>query len=296
MLKIKDQSSSKAALWLAKNCYNIGSDAAADIYADAEANAATIVVNKNGVFVRALDEATVQVDGREVSAEQALIAGNQLRIGNTVFLLIDPSQAESDDTVQAGAPPRMYQLVQLDQAKQRFTLNRRFVVGRAVDCDLLISHPKMSRYHAEIIVKGERLFLRDLNSANGSIVNGEKTIKCELHVGDKLEFAGRAFRLEQQDIESLDLDKTCLRPALLSSAITATSVNEPVKPVLQNQPKHVPAAGPASEPRAISNTDAYGQQAPSENGAAVPGKKSSRLLLSFICTALVLLVIIGLWL
>jgi putative methionine-R-sulfoxide reductase with GAF domain len=47
------------------------------------------------------------------------------------------------------------------------------LVGRIADCDLQIKDPFVSRKHLKIAGKGERIFIKDLNSRNGTFVNGE---------------------------------------------------------------------------------------------------------------------------
>ena len=49
----------------------------------------------------------------------------------------------------------------------------KFVVGRGEDCDLVLDDPKVSRQHAAIVPGGPgRHVLYDLDSANGTLVNG----------------------------------------------------------------------------------------------------------------------------
>jgi 3',5'-cyclic-nucleotide phosphodiesterase len=46
-------------------------------------------------------------------------------------------------------------------------------VGRSADCGLQVKDHFVSRKHLKITKKGERLFIKDLNSRNGTFVNGE---------------------------------------------------------------------------------------------------------------------------
>ncbi len=47
------------------------------------------------------------------------------------------------------------------------------LVGRSADCDLPVKDRFVSRKHLWISRKGEKLFIKDLNSRNGTFVNGE---------------------------------------------------------------------------------------------------------------------------
>ena len=46
-----------------------------------------------------------------------------------------------------------------------------FVIGRRPGCDLQVFSQCVSGRHAEILLVGEQLFIRDLNSTNGTYLN-----------------------------------------------------------------------------------------------------------------------------
>lgn len=48
----------------------------------------------------------------------------------------------------------------------------RFIVGRSNTSDIIINDPSVSRSHAELIIEGSFVTIRDLGSANGTFVNG----------------------------------------------------------------------------------------------------------------------------
>jgi hypothetical protein len=60
----------------------------------------------------------------------------------------------------------------------------RLCLGRAVECDVVLSAAEVSRNHTLLIRDGERYEVRDLESINGTWVNGEKVSRRELAVGD----------------------------------------------------------------------------------------------------------------
>lgn len=60
-------------------------------------------------------------------------------------------------------------------------------VGRGDDCDLVLPHKEVSRYHALIKVRGRKLIqYEDEGSSNGSFLNGRRISSSSLKVGDKL--------------------------------------------------------------------------------------------------------------
>jgi hypothetical protein len=46
------------------------------------------------------------------------------------------------------------------------------VLGRALDCGIVIDSPVVSRRHAAMVIRGDEVVLRDLGSRNGLVING----------------------------------------------------------------------------------------------------------------------------
>ena len=63
---------------------------------------------------------------------------------------------------------------------------RRFVLGRSKDCDIQLADPNVSRRHAELRQEGSAYWLIDLDSTNGSQVNGRRTARAKLESGDTI--------------------------------------------------------------------------------------------------------------
>lgn len=61
-------------------------------------------------------------------------------------------------------------------------------IGRDEENDITLTHPTVSRFHAKIIRDGENYFIEDLNSANGTFVNGIRIQKELLNDNDILQF------------------------------------------------------------------------------------------------------------
>jgi adenylate cyclase len=70
------------------------------------------------------------------------------------------------------------------------------VVGRAENCDVRISDPSLSRWHASFTVTPEACLLTDIGSRNGTLVNNIKIAKTELHHGDTVQWGDVVARLE----------------------------------------------------------------------------------------------------
>ena len=61
------------------------------------------------------------------------------------------------------------------------------IIGRKIECEILLPEPCISRHHASLIRRDATLFVRDLGSINGTFLNG-KRIVCEerIHPKDQL--------------------------------------------------------------------------------------------------------------
>jgi serine phosphatase RsbU (regulator of sigma subunit) len=70
------------------------------------------------------------------------------------------------------------------------------VVGRALDSDLSLSDPFLSRRHSRFFRTGAELFVEDLGSRNGTIVNGQ-TIQepTRIGAGDVIKISGSEIRI-----------------------------------------------------------------------------------------------------
>lgn len=69
------------------------------------------------------------------------------------------------------------------------------VIGRTEGADIRIAAPDVSRRHCEIRVDEdeEAAFLRDLGSSNGTFVNGDQIVECELSPGDLVSVGPAVF-------------------------------------------------------------------------------------------------------
>ena len=67
-----------------------------------------------------------------------------------------------------------------------FPLKSLTTIGRASDCDLALSQASVSRHHARIFIEGGHFWIKDLDSGNGTSVNGKVTKLQMLDDGDRL--------------------------------------------------------------------------------------------------------------
>lgn len=81
---------------------------------------------------------------------------------------------------------------------EKFAINvAAFVIGRRPGVSLMVPSPRVSGRHAEILVIGENLLIRDLGSTNGTYVNRRRVTRpTPIGEGDHIELADTEFRLE----------------------------------------------------------------------------------------------------
>lgn len=80
-----------------------------------------------------------------------------------------------------------------------------FTVGREVENVLCLPNPTISRRHAELMMIESDLFVRDLNSRNGTFLNGRRVASFEkVAPGDTLQFGGAIYtiRAPKDELES----------------------------------------------------------------------------------------------
>jgi hypothetical protein len=68
-------------------------------------------------------------------------------------------------------------------------------IGRAHENDVVFDDPSLSRFQCRLYFKEDRLWMADLGSANGSLVNGKEVPEAALKVGDEVIIGEMSFRI-----------------------------------------------------------------------------------------------------
>jgi len=122
-----------------------------------------------------------------------------------------------------------------------------FMVGRQIDSDLFLNSGHGSQRHAELFQRGGGLWVKDLQSTNGTSVNGSKlTSECPLHDGDIIHFADCELRvvvapadatLQTTQVFSLTeqerLETQIRAPAVFRKLLSQRDVRTDFQPVVQ---------------------------------------------------------------
>lgn len=87
-----------------------------------------------------------------------------------------------------------------DKVLKEIEIKKTLLVGREKG-DIIIKNPAISARHFKLEKIGARFILHDLDSTNGTIVNGEKISTKELRSGDKIMVGQFIFTFENPDEE-----------------------------------------------------------------------------------------------
>ncbi len=168
--------------------------------------------------------------GRRVDSLD-LYPGCEVEIGGSV-LRFESNVAQPVLVLIAGAPQRSYPL---------FT--EETVLGRAPGNSIAIPHPLVSSRHLKIVRRKEAYAVVDLQSANGTRVNGVRVTSKDLKQGDQIQVGGYTFFFALDGVipapDSIDIIQVVQPPS------TTLPLSSPVPDL---SPRAKPAAS-ASAPR-----------------------------------------------
>src|SRR5437867_8362768 len=71
-------------------------------------------------------------------------------------------------------------------------------IGRVEDNTFQIAEPSVSSHHCEVLLRGSDVVVKDLNSTNGTFINGEKISESVLKPGQMLRLGQIEMRLETE--------------------------------------------------------------------------------------------------
>ncbi|MCS7237184.1 MAG: FHA domain-containing protein [Thermoguttaceae bacterium] len=75
-------------------------------------------------------------------------------------------------------------------------LKTTLLIGRRETCDVVLRFPNVSAHHCELFLKDGYWYVRDLDSRNGTRVNGTRVTQKRLDPGDILAVASHKYRID----------------------------------------------------------------------------------------------------
>jgi DNA-binding CsgD family transcriptional regulator len=83
-----------------------------------------------------------------------------------------------------------------------------YIVGRTKGAAIIINDLTLSRRHARLICGVKSLVVEDLNSQNGTFVNGERATRQTVELGDDIRFGGVSCRLVASPLSATDFEES----------------------------------------------------------------------------------------
>lgn len=157
--------------------------------------AVAFCVDRRGVWLTVPPETRgVHVNGRPVRRMAMLRVGDAIFVDGAEMRLVSsqpprqPSAGFADSGTEPGDARVVLRGVGGQYHGRSFTLERPRLVGRAQEADIRIDEPAFADRHARLEIHGGEVVLRDLGSAEGSVVNGEPVRDAVLQAGDQVVF------------------------------------------------------------------------------------------------------------
>ncbi|HET89143.1 MAG TPA: DUF2662 domain-containing protein [Chloroflexi bacterium] len=122
----------------------------------------------------------VRVEARWVGEESTEVTGTR-----------EMQSADGEKDQAEIATPPLGRPFLIMEGKRHVNLLKPVVsIGRALDNDLILEDPRVSRHHAQLRQRYGRYVLYDLGSSSGTQINGYPIEECVLHSGDVISCAG----------------------------------------------------------------------------------------------------------
>lgn len=228
MLKIRFKDNKYNAVWLVEPKITIGRSATNALVIDdpiaSDIHIEVLVDNEHLTLRNLVPLHPALVNGQAVTGACELKPDDQITIGQVELVVIDPKREarvvaeESANVTQLRAPKATGWSLKANHAafaNRIFPLKELNIIGRASECDISLAAAHLSRRHAQLQIIDGMLFVKDLDSANGTYLNGKRVAEARVKRGDELRFDALTFGVMGP---SDDMAKTTVRKVPLSAA------------------------------------------------------------------------------
>jgi pSer/pThr/pTyr-binding forkhead associated (FHA) protein len=223
------------------------------------------IINKQDqlTLLKKTSKGIIKVNGQIVSHDTKIKANDVITLGSVELELVD-SQSLISKKVQSTKAAHIWSLHSNASwlEKNSFIINKKTTIGRDPSCDICLTLDYLSRQHVSLEPQNGKLFIEDLNSSNGTFVNGEKINKAELKPGDKIKLDVLTFEVRGPSEQSAsDPNRTIIRTASSSpstpKAVPTTSKPSENNPNPPKQPKQNSKSNPARKRLASEGKQAW---------------------------------------
>ena len=245
MLKLRFKNNKHNAVWLVEPKVVIGRSSDCDLVIDqgaVQAQHVEVLVEHETVQLRPLVATKVLLlNGKPIidTGQHPLKVNDCLTIGGVELEIIDPKvdrRAPPTLPRQEGATGWALKANHSALSNRVFALKQEMLVGRSNECDITLAAAHLSRQHAKLLINNGQLYVKDLDSSNGTYVNGKRVAEARVKRGDELRFDTLSFGVIGP---TDDIDKTTVR---------SVPVGKSAKPAGKGQVPTSKAAGGAKLP------------------------------------------------
>ena len=197
------------------------------------------VIHKEG-FCHVLESVSskeVRVQANSIASSVILNHGEIVRIGPYTLVYetspLEDSRPEHNPQTAANDPSFVLAIGEAGKEKKAFPLGQTSVrIGRGSDNDIVLRDPSVSHHHAVLERQPKGFRLRDLNSTNGTQVDGRRIDTIEVAVGAKIKIGKTMLQLRQQGGaagRSAFIGQSALARQTMSAAQAAGGSTRPVR-------------------------------------------------------------------
>jgi pSer/pThr/pTyr-binding forkhead associated (FHA) protein len=147
------------------------------------------------------------VNGRLVKEIKEVREGDLMIIAQVHCKLIGKTEVKEDDNrtrIRMALPKFVLRGVSGVYFGKTFPLRGKTSLGRHSDNDIFVNVDGISRKHAVISVMADGLEIEDLDSSNGTYVNGKQINKANINIGDEIKLDNIRFLIQSPGMQ---LDK-----------------------------------------------------------------------------------------
>ena len=131
---------------------------------------AQLTAHNGDIYITDLDSSNGSyVDGQLIEERTKLVVGSQIQLGDSLIVVSD---------VRLEPPETIITLQEItdDMGKEYIVSMREVTLGRGLDAQIRLtdSSGKLSRIHAKLELYKDDVYIIDLNSSNGTFVDGKK--------------------------------------------------------------------------------------------------------------------------
>lgn len=241
MLKLQFKDRRRESVWLVDVQFSIGKSKSNSLMIEdpsLDDNHVEIIQDPNQLsLIKKTSKGIVKINGKEISQSTVIKANDVITLGTVELELID-SQSLVSKQSQAMKPAHIWSLYSSASwlEKNDFIIDKKIIIGRDPGCDIPLALDYLSRNHVSLEPKSGKLFIEDLNSSNGTYVNGQRVEKSELKPGDKIKLDVLTFEVRgPSDKSASDPNQTIIRTAPAATAKANASKPNPANSQASNK-------------------------------------------------------------